>query len=65
MVDDIEVIEAMKKRGGSFVRHLGLAAACADPVNLAKIKFTWPKYWQEYTEFAEQELSKQQHSEGD
>jgi hypothetical protein len=65
MVDDTEVIEAMIKYGGNFVQNLGRAAAHADPVNLAKMKVTWPKYWEEYTEFAEIDLSRQQHSEGD
>ena len=50
---DLKVIEAMEKYGGSFVAALAQAARRADSTNLAKIKATWPEYWQQYTEMAE------------
>ena len=50
---DLKVIEAMEKFGGSFVVALAGAARRADQNNLAKIKQTWPEYWKQYTEMAE------------
>lgn len=49
---DLAVIEAMEKYGGSFVVALAQAARRADSTNLAKIKETWADYWQQYTEMA-------------
>lgn len=49
---DLKVIEAMEKYGGSFVVALAQAARRADFTNLAKIKATWPEYWQQYTDMA-------------
>lgn len=40
--------DAMDKYGGSFVKTLSNLARHADPINLAKIKATWPEYWLEY-----------------
>lgn len=51
---DIKVVEAMKKYGGSFVKQLAELTLRADPINLQKIKETWPEYWQTYTEMAEE-----------
>ena len=48
--EDVKVIQAMIRFGGSFVKALGQAAFAADPENLQKIKDTWPEYWQRYTE---------------
>lgn len=50
---DLLVIEAMEKYGGSFVVALAQAARRADADNLARIKATWPEYWQQYTEMAD------------
>lgn len=47
--EDLNVIEAMEKYGGSFVRALASAARHADPENLQKIKDTWPDYWAKYS----------------
>lgn len=52
---DHKVIKAMLRYGGSFVQCLAECAFRADPINLAKIKATWPDYWQEYTNFAKRE----------
>ena len=42
------VSRAMQRYGGSFVQNLGVALSCADDENVAKIKATWPEYWQQY-----------------
>jgi hypothetical protein len=54
MATDWEVTQAMETFGGSFVRNLAALCHTADPVNLAKIKATWPDYWLEYAEIAAQ-----------
>jgi len=54
---DLNVINAMKKYGGSFVSHLGAAAQHADRQNLAKLKATFPEYWKQYAEMADQKES--------
>lgn len=48
--DDERIIVAnsMIRRGGGFVRKLGRALMSADPVNVQKIKGTFPEYWQKY-----------------
>ena len=45
--------EAMMKLGGSFVKLLGEAARHADMENLARIKTTWPRYWEKYQRLGE------------
>ncbi len=45
---DYWTVEAMRKFGGSFVKILADLASHADPINLNKIKATWPEYWEEY-----------------
>jgi hypothetical protein len=52
---DLATIAAMQKYGGSFVKALSVAALHADPDNLAKLKATWPEYWQRYEHMAEQQ----------
>jgi hypothetical protein len=49
---DLKVIQAMMRFGGSFVSNLGKAALCADADNLQRIKDAFPEYWQQYTEMA-------------
>lgn len=48
-ISDYDVISAMVKRGGSFVRALGTACHLADASNLVKIKAAFPDVWAEYT----------------
>ena len=50
--EDIAVIEAMEKYGGSFVKALAECARRADAMNLIKIKTTWKAYWKQYTDMA-------------
>ncbi len=47
-IADRQVIAAMRRFGGSFVKALAEAATAADPINLAKIKAAWPDYWARY-----------------
>lgn len=46
--EDMKVIEAMERFGGSFVKQLAALARRADSVNMKKIKGTWPEYWEDY-----------------
>lgn len=46
--NDTKVVEAMEKYGGSFVKSLAAMLRHADPVNLQKVKDTWPEYWNNY-----------------
>lgn len=50
---DHDVIRTMELLGGSFTKALALACYRADPVNLAKIKATWPDLFKEYQELTE------------
>lgn len=49
---DIAVVEAMEKYGGSFVKALAELTRRADAMNLIKIKTTWAAYWKQYTDMA-------------
>lgn len=51
--EDFEVIDAMRRYGGSFVRALAETAACADCNNLRRLKEAFPDYWKHYAEVAE------------
>ena len=48
--EDWWTAEAMRRRGGSFVRALGEAFAHADTDNMRRIKEAWPEYWAKYSE---------------
>ena len=45
---DTHTVEMMAKYGGSFVKALAELCWRADPINLRKIKITWPEYWSRY-----------------
>ena len=47
-VPDSQVIDAMSRCGGRFIRSLAVAARHADSRNLAKIKATWREEWKQY-----------------
>lgn len=49
--DDIEILEAMNKYGGSFARSISLAAWAADSENYAKLKAAFPELWAQYAVF--------------
>ena len=48
---DFELIEAMKKYGGSFVKKLAELYELADEENLKKIRGTWLNYFEDYLKF--------------
>jgi hypothetical protein len=54
MPTDYEIVQAMERFGGSFVRALAAACHCADPVNFAKIRAAFPDLWKKYAEMHEQ-----------
>lgn len=54
--EDYNIVDAMEKYGGSFVRALAEAARRADPINFLLIKNTWPEYWRQYQEIAKKNL---------
>jgi hypothetical protein len=45
---EIGIIEAMRKRGGSFVKALAETYVLADPDNRERIKEAFPEYWMHY-----------------
>ena len=47
------VAEWTIRHGGTFARGIGIALAHADPFNTHKIKFTWPKIWEEALKYTE------------
>ena len=51
-ISDYEITEAMIQMGGSFVRLLGKLWRVADTDNRARLKATFPEYWERYAEFA-------------
>ncbi len=50
--EDIKIVDAMEKYGGSFVKALANAARHADHYNLGKIRQTFHEYWDTYREMA-------------
>ena len=51
----LAVADAMIRRGGSFVHHLGHALLRADQFNTRTIKLAFPGYWTEYLEWAKKD----------
>ena len=45
---DFITTEAMIKKGGSFVRHLGKLWRLADTDNKDRLKKAFPEYWENY-----------------
>jgi len=52
--EDLKVVEAMSRYGGSFVQALADACRRADNFNMEIIKKTWPVYWDVYASMAEE-----------
>ncbi len=48
---DREVLNAMRKFGGSFAAALAEAAMRADDNNLQRIKDAFPEMWERYSQF--------------
>lgn len=57
---DLAIVEAMQRYGGSFVSSIGRAAQCADDRNLHRLKVAFPDYWHEYAETVEMLRAKAQ-----
>lgn len=51
-VNDYDIIAAMSKYGGDFVKQLAYLWQRGDSDNKDRIKATWPEYWIRYTEYA-------------
>ena len=51
--EELFVIEAMEKYGGSFVKSLAQCFRHADQNNFYKLKSAFPEYWDEYSEKSE------------
>ena len=45
---EFEIVEAMRKYGGSFVKALSVCFHKADMINFHKLKITFSNYWEEY-----------------
>lgn len=50
--DEMDVVAAMRKYGGSFVKALAEAYVAADGVNREKVRDAWPDYWLTYSNYA-------------
>ena len=61
--DDVDVVDAMQRLGGSFIKALGYAASRADLNNLRRIKAAFPDYWEQYRKLAELKPSTRRASE--
>lgn len=48
----LQVVEAMEKHGGRFIRALAAAFRDADPVNRLRIRGCWSEEWEVYRKFA-------------
>ena len=49
---ELEIVEAMTRYGGNFIRHLAAAYTAADPENRRLIRETWPDNWEQYRSMA-------------
>jgi hypothetical protein len=49
--NEIEVVDAMAKMGGSFVKALAECFRCADAVNFKRLRDAFPEYWRQYQEW--------------
>lgn len=58
-IDDADVIEAMHLYGGSFVRTLAELYDRGDEDNRARIKATWPEYFEEYADLARRQARRE------
>lgn len=46
--DEIEVVSAMERYGGSFVKALANCFFLADRENIDRLKKAFPEYWERY-----------------
>ena len=54
-ITDLEIVQAMQRHGGSFVRALAEAWQVADEINRRKIRDTWSEYFGLYAVKAQQD----------
>jgi hypothetical protein len=47
---DVNILDTMRRYGGSFVQRLAEAGFAADDENLQKLKTAFPHYWAQYEE---------------
>lgn len=52
--EEIKVVEAMERYGGSFVKALAQCFWRADPINFEKLQATFIDYWLQYKKMAEE-----------
>lgn len=45
---DLKIADNMEKYGGSFIKALAECIRRADPINLMKLRDTFPEYFQSY-----------------
>ncbi len=53
--EEMYVVDAMKKYGGSFVKALAECFSRADINNVGRLKLAFPEYWEQYSEMAQKE----------
>jgi pyruvate/2-oxoacid:ferredoxin oxidoreductase beta subunit len=51
--EEMEVVEAMEKYGGSFVKSLAGCFRHADRTNINKLFNAFPEYWKQYEDMAQ------------
>jgi len=49
--EEFEIVDKMKRFGGSFVKALAECFYKADPINFHKLRITFPEYWEQYKNF--------------
>lgn len=52
-VDDFDVLRAMERYGGGFIRSFAALMRHADHHNFSRLKAAFPDYWEEYKTMAE------------
>ena len=56
--EELYIVEAMERYGGSFVKQLAKCFYAADIHNILRLKIAFPEYWEEYSEFARKDKEK-------
>jgi len=60
--DALEVVEAMDKYGGGFVKALAQCIRRADCQNEDRLRLAFRDYWQKYRDLAEKDKAKSERS---
>lgn len=56
---EMDVVEAMEKYGGSFVKALANCFRHADKNNIEKLKSAFPEYWEQYAAMSQRKNANQ------